>query len=297
MNPLEYINFKKDDFVLNCTTENVFNDVQANEFFSIVCEYIERFKEARHSEKRTETVVDELIKLSEKWISEDSYWTANKYRLITHWLLKAIWEDKSYSYAKIRLGQHYNRKSSMLVYDVSSEIMSDKEIFELLKHEDLQEGVVSESKDEKLNEPATSVNGKEPIDNKLILISDPKTKIDPEKQFENQNHENKLNFNDLLTRIKFDKNEQTKEKVKVYLSQLNESATFKKTNRKEFTAVALIFFQTGWVTNIKSFNEWSIMFANTFGRKKSSYKPNQLKNQTGELKIKIPFLDDLPIQN
>lgn len=171
-----------------------------------------------------------------------------------------------------------------------------KKILDLDKIKDIQEVAISESIDEKLNVLTSSNNDEELLDNNLNITSDQKTNVEPEKQIEKTVQGNKLDFDNLLSHIRFDRDEKTKEKVKEYLSQLRESAYFNKTNNKEFTAVALIFFQTGWVTNTKTFNDWSSIFAKAFARKKSSYKPNQIKKHTGTMKIKIPFLDDLPIK-
>lgn len=135
MNPYEYINFKKDDFKSNCIKENGFTEAQADEFFEVICNYIERLKNVRHSEKLSEVITDELLNNERKTLWIQTYWTESKYRFITHWLTKAVWIDTTYYYAKIRLGQDQNRKSGCQNYDIMSELLSDSDLFQILKAE------------------------------------------------------------------------------------------------------------------------------------------------------------------
>lgn len=107
---------------------------------------------------------------------------------------------------------------------------------------------------------------------------------------------NKVGLKNLLLRIQFDKDEVTKNKVEDYLIRLSKIENFTNANGKEFTAVAFIFFQTGWVVNTSTFSEWSFKFSSVFDRKKSTYKINQVEGSIEVMKIKIPFLDKLPIK-
>lgn len=135
MNPFEYINFRKEDFKYNCIKENGFSESDADNFIEIINEYIKRFKEVRNSESQTEFIVDELIGKCESLIWIGNNFEGNKYLFLTHWIAKSIWQDKSYLWAKIRLGQFHNRKSGIAAYDVVNELMSHAELYELLKTE------------------------------------------------------------------------------------------------------------------------------------------------------------------
>jgi hypothetical protein len=118
----------------------------------------------------------------------------------------------------------------------------------------------------------------------------------PEKQIEIPVQENKIDLKAILSKIQYDKNEETKKKVEGYLLQLSNSECFKEANDKEFAAVALIFFQTGWIKNINTFSGWLQIFSKAFCRKKSTYKKHQINTSIEAMKRKIPFLDKLPIK-
>lgn len=137
MNPYEFINFKKDDFKANCM-QNSFTEAQSDEFLKLTKDYIKKIELVRHSEHLTDEIIRELIRFSDELIWIDSYWESSKYNFIVHWLTKAVWMDDTYYYAKIRLGQHSNRKTMLAVYDIPKELLSDSELYELLKGEELK---------------------------------------------------------------------------------------------------------------------------------------------------------------
>lgn len=148
MNPFEFIDFKKDDLILKCTNENGFSESQAHDIFGFIVSYIERLKNCRHSEKLTKKVVNELIEFTTHPIGKD--WNDAKFNLIIHWLLKAIWEDRSYYWAKIFLGRYYNREMALLVYDVVGELMTDKELYDILKTDNIPENIKNQADADKL---------------------------------------------------------------------------------------------------------------------------------------------------
>lgn len=135
MNPLEFIEFRKDDFKHNCIEENRFSELDAENFLVTILDYIERFKEVRKSESLTDVIVDELIRKCESQVWIGKTFESNKYLFLTHWITKSIWQDKTYYWAKIRLGQFHNRKSGIAAYDITNELMSHAELYELLKAE------------------------------------------------------------------------------------------------------------------------------------------------------------------
>lgn len=148
------------------------------------------------------------------------------------------------------------------------------------------------------------IQSKEKIHSDKIIISSLLKSIDdnPNKDFSKQleiNVDNptpyeKIAFNNLLSKIKFSKNDEIKMKVEKHLNELNEIEYFKKTNGIKFASIALIFYETGWIANTKTFTEWLSIFSDAFQRKIPKYKPNQLKQAKENIKIKIPFLDCLP---
>jgi hypothetical protein len=134
MNPTEYLDFRKEDFKYNCITENRFSESDIENFLVTILDYIDRFKEVRNSESLTDVIVDELIRKCESQVWIGTTFESNKYLFLTHWITKSIWQDKSYYWAKIRLGQFHNRRAGG-GYDVTNELMSYAELFELLKAE------------------------------------------------------------------------------------------------------------------------------------------------------------------
>ena len=139
MTPLEFITFKKTDFEDNCIKGNKFSEPQSTEFFEIICTYIERFRKVRYSESLTIEIRDELVRKSENHVWIDNNWESNKYSFITGWITKAVWQDRSYYWAKVYLGMHHNRKSNMATYKLTEEYISDAELFDLLKAEEYKE--------------------------------------------------------------------------------------------------------------------------------------------------------------
>lgn len=121
-----------------------------------------------------------------------------------------------------------------------------------------------------------------------------------QKEFEKtdaaKNQENETVFDKLISHVKFDKNEINKKLVKEYLNQLTVNNYFNESNDKDFATIAVIFYQSGWLTNIKSFEKWKSLFSEAFNRKNSTYKLNRLKGNTEFIKSKIPFLDKIPIK-
>jgi len=77
------------------------------------------------------------------------------------WITKAVWQDRSYKWAKVYLGMHHNRKSGMAPYNVNEEYISDAELFDLLKAEENKEPtpqrfISSDSQDSNGNHPCDS---------------------------------------------------------------------------------------------------------------------------------------------
>lgn len=105
---------------------------------------------------------------------------------------------------------------------------------------------------------------------------------------------NEINFTNILSRIKFDKDESTRARVKSDLIRLDQTEYFQTSKGYVFATVALIFYQTGWVINTPTFKEWLLIFSLAFNRSKSSYKRNDVEQYIEEMKRKIPFLDKLP---
>ena len=138
MNPFEYIDFRKEDFRINCTKGNGFSELDAENFLVTIQDYIRRFKEVRNSEGLTDIIVDELIRKCESQVWIGTTFESNKYLFLTHWITKSIWQDKTYYWAKIRLGQFHNRKSGIAAYDIPNELMSHAELYELLKAEGIK---------------------------------------------------------------------------------------------------------------------------------------------------------------
>jgi len=138
MNPFEYIVFRKEDFKFNCTQENGFSESDAENFLEITQNYIRRFKEVRNSESLTDFIVDELIRKCESQVWIGNTFESNKYLFLTHWITKSIWQDKTYYWAKIRLGQFHNRMSGIEAYNNKNELMSHPELYELLKAKDMK---------------------------------------------------------------------------------------------------------------------------------------------------------------
>lgn len=135
MNPFEYIDSQKEDFKRNCTKENGFSESDAEDFLVKIHDYIGRFKEARSSERLTNEIVDELIEKCESQVCNGTTFESNLYLFLTNWITKSVWQDKSYCWAKIGLGQYYNRRLRMAVYDVVNAFMPVDELHELLKAE------------------------------------------------------------------------------------------------------------------------------------------------------------------
>jgi hypothetical protein len=135
MKPLDYINFKKEDFIFNCITDNGFSDVQANDIFRLICNYIEKLQNVRHSKTLTKAIISEIIQHSEHPRWEGSYWSDIKYNFIINWLLKALWEDRGSYYSKLVLSQYCNRKEGFIVYDIDKEFVSDSDLLKILEIE------------------------------------------------------------------------------------------------------------------------------------------------------------------
>jgi hypothetical protein len=275
MNPLELINIIKVDFDYSCTFDNNYTNEQSKEFFATTCEYIEKLKYVRHSEKHTEKIINELFEKSNsiKWL--ETYWEHLKFRFITPWLVAALEEDKSYYYAKIQLNIQRSRQFHWNNIDGVIPEISKVELFEILEKEKTIEK----------------------IQNISIPEKDASKTISVERNQENTNNSpqyNGVDFSIILKKIKFDKDEKTKKEANRYLEELSDNDNFKNANAKEFSAVALIIYKTGWISNTKTFSEWLAIFSEAFDKKKPTYKVNQIENETKTMKIKIPFLDKLP---
>lgn len=135
MNATELINYKRDIFIQESIQEG-FSEKQANKFFDITCNYIERLKKVRLSDSLTNEVIDELISLSEKWKTEETYYIASKYSHVKKWILEVILEDKTYWYAKLHLVQYYYRKNRMNPFDLKDKIITKSELEELILKEE-----------------------------------------------------------------------------------------------------------------------------------------------------------------
>ena len=106
----------------------------------------------------------------------------------------------------------------------------------------------------------------------------------------------KVDFTILLLNIKKDRDDVTRNKAEDFFSQLNESRSDpKKVNGKEFTAIASILYNTGWVVNINTFTAWLLLLSNACNRvKKPNYKESGVKDSVKQIKQKYQFLDSLP---
>ena len=105
----------------------------------------------------------------------------------------------------------------------------------------------------------------------------------------------KVDFTILLLNIKKDRDDVTRNKAEDFFSQLNESRSDpKKVNGKEFTAIASMFYNTGWIVKNKSFAKWLRALSEFYDRPIPTYKETQVKDCIEDLKRKAPFLEKLP---
>ena len=104
-----------------------------------------------------------------------------------------------------------------------------------------------------------------------------------------------IDISGVLLKIKFDKNEDTKKRVRNILTELNERKLLTDSIDKEFTAIASILYNTGWVVNINTFTAWLLLLSNACNRvKKPNYKESGVKDSVKQIKQKYQFLDSLP---
>lgn len=82
--------------------------------------------------------------------------------------------------------------------------------------------------------------------------------------------------------------------IKVVLDYLNDNYLCNK-DGKDFTAIALILYNTGYFIQISSFQGFKRLLAGCYGRKIPSYKPSQVKETANIIKGKINCLYNLPI--
>lgn len=80
------------------------------------------------------------------------------------------------------------------------------------------------------------------------------------------------------------------------IGSLNETKeNLYKVNDKKFAAIALILYNTGWVTKEMTFRSWLIALCKAFNRTKvPAYRPSHVSGTASKLKFQIPLLDELP---
>jgi len=103
-----------------------------------------------------------------------------------------------------------------------------------------------------------------------------------------------VDFTNIISKIKFDRNGATRQKVKEILNQLSDSVLFKESNGATFSTIALIIYSSGWTVNVGTFAEWLKLFSEFYNRKKPTYKQNQIECNIEKTKRKYPFLDNIP---
>lgn len=130
MTPEKYLKVKKEDFFANGFANKI-SENQLNEFFGESITYIEKLKNVRHSKYLTEQIVSELINKCRSGNAREIV----KYGFINHWITEAVWSDRTYYWARLRLGQFCNREAGMMLYNIDSDYMSESELLELLDTE------------------------------------------------------------------------------------------------------------------------------------------------------------------
>lgn len=93
--------------------------------------------------------------------------------------------------------------------------------------------------------------------------------------------------------IRHSESEKLKNRADECFNDLLNEIFFLNANDKQFAAIALIFFQTGWLKKDIIFNDWLKWFSEAFGRKKPNYKPSALLKHVDIVKLKIPFLNEI----
>ncbi|MGE0021486.1 MAG: hypothetical protein AB7S72_17565 [Draconibacterium sp.] len=130
--------------------------------------------------------------------------------------------------------------------------------------------------------------------NSNVALPENMKQNESEKTGDVKNQDIEAVFKKLKEHIKYDRNEETKKLVTEFLKQLSDNSYFNNSNDKDFAAIAMIFYQSGWLTNINTFEKWKSLFSEAFNRKNSTYKLNRLKGNSELIKRKIPFLNEIP---
>lgn len=105
-----------------------------------------------------------------------------------------------------------------------------------------------------------------------------------------------FDFTSIVETIKFNKKKEAAPKLEECLICLSKDELFKKSTDRDFTAIASIIFDTGWI-KIK-FNVWLGILSTWFHRKKPNYKQSHIAVKEAEELIKKfiykDILKDLP---
>jgi len=121
----------------------------------------------------------------------------------------------------------------------------------------------------------------------LIIANQNKAQVNPVS--------GKVDFTNLLLNIKKDRDDVTKNKAEDFFSQLSKSrADPKRLKRNEFTAIASMFYRTGWIVKKMTFADWLRTLSEFYDRPIPTYKETQVKDCIEVLKRKAPFLEKLP---
>lgn len=120
MNPLEYLEFCKDDIYLRLIDGAFYSPEKAKEIIQTLGSFVNRLSEVRHSEEKTNIILNEIDKFPD-----------NEMRSIKHWLVKSLVDDDSFVYAFNPLAQYSNRQTIIICYQVKN--ISKPELYEMLK--------------------------------------------------------------------------------------------------------------------------------------------------------------------
>jgi hypothetical protein len=275
MNPQDYINFHKEDILINCTHENGFSESQAHEFFDIICENIRSIEKYRSSEKRTGAIIDELIVSSKKRHSKDTVW-GNKYEIIMVWILKAIKDDKSYQWAQKKLGQFHLSKD--LQIDDPLKIMPDAELKELIEGKNNQEVAVPEAKEEVLQNQTSSFNSETPknleqLGTIIIQKQEPVAKTSGDKLKQKHIIENNLQMKEIYDICKeaFDPDYYLFREGIEY-ANFNKLKIKKKTVFQEMIYRLTTIMDKEWYTDVCENMSWKKSVVSGKGKKLESHK-------------------------
>jgi len=143
----EYIEFKKEDIIENLNS--LYDEKETQEIFNNLGGKLTEITEFRHSETMTKKIIDKLI-----------HHKLTKNSSILHWLIKAVENDDTYCHAYNYLAQYYNRKNlSLFEYQIKN--ISDPELFELIKKEQVSDKESNAEKEVKNNIGTSNIKNDE----------------------------------------------------------------------------------------------------------------------------------------